>query len=98
MNHAGKKWDTFLFRGSDSKLRGQKLVKAPDILTVDCGERYSKRSRTIAKPEQKHNYTNAMFKLFNMFLSFCVRVCESIISAIERITIIECIYFKINVR
>jgi hypothetical protein len=36
-NHEGKKWDTFFVQGSDSKLRGQKLVRAPNILTVVNG-------------------------------------------------------------
>ena len=70
MNHEGKKWDTFLFRGSDSKLRGRKFSKSSGHF--DCGERYNKRSRTTAKPEHKHDYTNAMFK--HVFVILCARV------------------------
>jgi hypothetical protein len=59
-----QKFRTFLFCGSDS---GQ----------FDCGERYSKRKRTIGKREQKHTYTytNPIFQ--HVFVIFCERVCKN---------------------
>jgi hypothetical protein len=73
VKHEGISGEHFIARGSYSKLRRQKLVRAPDILALVNGTaRESKRNRTIAKREQKHPYTNAIFKHFSVIL--CARV------------------------
>ncbi len=62
----------FFVQGLWLKTEGIKISKSSGHF--DCGERYSKRSRTIAKPEHKHkhDYTNAMFK--HVFVILCARV------------------------
>jgi hypothetical protein len=65
---------TLFCSGALLKTEGTKISKSSGHF--DCGERYSKRSRTIAiaKPEHKHDYTNAMFKRVLSFCILCARV------------------------